>query len=144
MRLRWLDWVSLVAIGAAFVASTAGMGVEHWRPMASYWLKHVPLCFAENAGLLTPRRAHYSAALGRTVDVLYCTPSKPPKLVGGPLARDLVVVSDMGGVVQRIDSSGRLLWQRRMSNPHGLDISRRPPFDWRGHDFANTERVKRH
>lgn len=92
------------------------------RPRLSYWIKHVPLCMAENAGLLSPRRAHYSEKLGSTIDALYCTPVKPPRLVGSPLQHDLIVVSDMGKVVQRISATGHLVWERHLSAPRGLDI----------------------
>lgn len=96
--------------------------INYFRPHLSYWLKHVPLCMAENAGFLPPRRAHYSEGRNATINVLYCTPAKPPRLVGGPLNYDLIIVSDMGGVVQRINTTGRLVWQRRLSAPRGLDI----------------------
>jgi sugar lactone lactonase YvrE len=122
MRPRRLFWILPLAFAVLLAAAAAGGLLEPWRPLVSYWLKHKPLCMAENAGLLAPRRAHYSAALGYTVDMLYCTPAEPPRPIGGPLRRDLVVVSDMGGVVQRIDAAGRLVWQRRLSGPRGLDI----------------------
>ena len=121
MRLRQLIWLISLAL-AALLAARGGGFLEPWRPTASYWIKHTPLCMAENAGLLPPRRAHYVPALGQTVDILLCTPTRPPQLAGRHLAHDLIVVSDMGGVVQRIDASGRLVWQRRLSVPRGLDI----------------------
>jgi hypothetical protein len=121
MRLHWLLWLPS-ALAALLAGAAAGGLLEPWRPSVSYWLKHTPLCMAENVGLVAPRRAHYVPAFGRTADVLYCTPAKPPQLAGGLLGHDVIIVSDMGGVVQRIDSSGRLVWQRRLSMPRGLDL----------------------
>ena len=114
MRLHRNYGVLLLLMGGLLLLS-AVKHFQQWRPHLSYWLKHKPLCIAENAGLLSPRRAHYSKELKSTVDTLYCTPTESPKLVGGPLAHDLIVVSDLGGVVQRIGADGRLMWQRRLS-----------------------------
>lgn len=109
-------------VAAALIAAVAGGVFDRWRPTLSYWIKHTPLCLAENAGVLAPRRAHYVPAVGYTVDMLHCTPAKPPQLVGASLSRDLFVVSDLGGTVQRIDIAGRVVWQLGMSSPHGLDV----------------------
>ena len=98
------------------------------RPHLSYWLKHTPLCIAENIGLLSPRRAKYVREIESTVDVLYCTPATPPKLLGGLLANDLIVASGMGGVVQRISHEGRLVWQHRFWSPRSLEIQDRRLF----------------
>jgi hypothetical protein len=46
----------------------------------------------------------------------------PPKLVGRAMTHDLIVVSDLGGLVQRISKSGDLVWQRKLGMPRGIDI----------------------
>ncbi len=110
----------LLIFGLLFLA---GPKLFHqWRPTLSYWLKHVPLYIAENIGLLPPSRAKYVRELETTVDIIYCTPAKPPKLLSGPLANELIVASDMGGVVQRINAEGRLVWQRSFWSPRSLEI----------------------
>lgn len=81
------------------------------------------MCVAENMGLIKPTRSHYSESLQTTVEILRCAPKKPPQLVGSALSHDLIVVSDLGGLVQRINKSGELLWQRKLSMPRGVDIS---------------------
>jgi hypothetical protein len=121
MSMRRYFWSLSLVIGGLILAS-AITHFHQWRPLISYWLKHKPLCMAENAGLLLQRRAHYSKEVESTVDTLYCTPTKPPKLEGGALAHDLIILSDFGEVVQRIGVDGRLMWQRSLSKPHGLDL----------------------
>jgi hypothetical protein len=122
MHLRPLLWIVLLSFGVVFFAAAMGERFERLRPTASYWLKHVPLCILENQGVIAPRRAHYVSALRRTIDTLYCTPEQPPHLIGNSLSHDLFVVSDMGGVIQRIGANGNLVWQRRLSIPRGLDV----------------------
>jgi hypothetical protein len=112
----------LFFLGTA-LAFLGGHIIAEWRPQLSYLFKHTPLCWAENLGLISPKRAHYSEKLQRTIDILRCAPGKPPQLIGGQLSNDLIVVSDLGGLVQRISRSGQLLWQRGLNMPHGLEIN---------------------
>jgi hypothetical protein len=121
MRLNRCSWLFLLILITLILLLTSKI-IHLWRPHLSYWLKHTPLCIAENAGLLNPRRAHYVREIQSTVDVLYCTPSKPPKLIRGQMSHDLIVISGMGGVVQRINSDGHLVWQSIMRGPRSIDI----------------------
>ncbi len=131
LRIGWIAaeamklhsyFCGLVIVLGTALALLAGDQFSQWRPQLSYFLKHTPLCWAENLGLIPLKRAHFSEKLQSTVDILRCAPAKPPQLVGGPLGNDLIVVSDLGGLVQRISASGKLLWQRRLDMPHGLEI----------------------
>ena len=54
--------------------------------------------------------------------MLYCTPKQPPRLTGTALGHDLFVLSDLGGVVQRISATGHLVWESRLKSPRGLDV----------------------
>jgi hypothetical protein len=113
--------VLIIFLGTA-LALLGGEQFTQWRPQLSYFFKHTPLCWAENAGLIPPKRAHFSEEMQSTVDILRCVPARPPQLVGGPLSNDLIVVSDLGGLVKRVSTSGKLLWQRSLNMPHGLEI----------------------
>jgi len=121
MRKGAYLWIFIIFIGltAALVGEQI---VNRWRPHISYLFKHTPLCIAENLGLVGIRRAHYSEKTKNTVDVLRCEPAKAPHLIGGPFHHELIVVSDLGGLVQRFDVLGALVWQVRLSMPRGIDI----------------------
>ena len=121
MRLNRSNLLLLLILTAIVIWSTPKL-IQLCRPYVSYWLKHTPMCVAENIGLLNPRRARYISEIESTIDILYCTPSKPPKLIEGPMSHDLIVISGMGGVVQRISTVGRLIWQSQMWAPRGLDL----------------------
>lgn len=121
MKYIWYFCVSMIALGALLVL-LASSNPQHWRSQLSYLLKHTPLCWAENVGFIETKRAHFLEELGTTIDIRRCTPTKPPKMVGNALAHDLVVVSDLGGLVQRFGSNGHIIWQRRLNLPRGIDI----------------------
>jgi hypothetical protein len=91
-----------------------------FRTELSYYLKHTPMCLAENLRLIKPLRAHFIEDDEITVDILKCTPSAKPKLVGQLMGNDIIVVSDLGGVVQRFNKLGVLLWQTKLKSPRGL------------------------
>lgn len=93
-----------------------------WWPSISLMIKHTPLCFAMNNGLINHRFAYYSPLAGATVDVLRCTPKNNPMLSGHQLDHDIVVVSDFGRIVQRFDSAGHVIWKHPMNNPSGIDV----------------------
>ncbi len=121
MRKNLYLLILILSLGLGVKLVACGV-FDRWRPQISYILKHTPLCMAENAGLIKVRRAHYSEDLKNTIDILRCTPSKAPQLIGGPFNHEFIVVSDLGGVVQRFDTTGNLVWQVRLSMPRGLDI----------------------
>jgi hypothetical protein len=105
MRKGAYLWIFIIFIGLA-VALLSGQIVNSWRPQISYLFKHKPLWMAENLGLIRMRRAHYSEELKNTIDILRCEPAKAPHLIGGPFHHEFIVVSDLGGLVQRFDVSG--------------------------------------
>jgi len=113
--------IFIIFIGFA-ATLLGGEFLNNWRPQMSYLFKHAPLCIAENVGLIRIRRAHYSEELKNTIDILRCEPAKAPHLIGGPFHHEFIVVSDLGGLVQRFDVTGALVWQVRLSMPRGLDI----------------------
>jgi hypothetical protein len=86
----------------------------------SYYLKHAPLCLAENLGFISPLRAQFKEDDVITVNILRCTPLAKPQLKGTPMGNDIIVVSDLGGVVQRFSRFGEMLWQTKLNSPKGL------------------------
>ena len=115
----------LLAIGAAGIGALlvlSALDRTEFRPWVSAALKHAPLCFAENREWLAPRRAYYSIRAGKTVDVLKCAPHAPPALHGHDIGHSLIVVSDLGGVVQRFAPDGSLVWSHALRSPRGLDV----------------------
>jgi hypothetical protein len=111
--------LSLALVSAAFLLAARA---TPWWPDVSFVVKHTPLCEAENIGLLPPTRAHYLPGRQSTVDVLRCTPKAVPRHTGQSFVHSLVVVSDLGGLVQRFDPDGGLRWQRRLDMPRGIDV----------------------
>lgn len=119
---RYIYIWGVLLITVIMLVLSVGVDFQQWKSQLGYYFKHAPLCWAENVGWIPQRRAHHVEELGDTVDILRCTPTQPPKLTGRKLRHDLVVVSDLGGVVQRISSDGNLLWQRRFDLPRGIAI----------------------
>jgi hypothetical protein len=83
----------------------------------------IPRCLSENEGWSAPRRARYQPDAGGTTGAVRCTPDAKPRLIGSPLADSLVVVSGLGGVVQRIAKDGGESWRTRLTQPRGAFIN---------------------
>lgn len=82
-----------------------------------------PRCLLEKKGFASPSRSRYSPAAGGTIDGLRCTPAGVPQLDGGLLGDSLVVVSGLGGVVQRVARDGREMWRAALTQPRGLQVA---------------------
>lgn len=82
----------------------------------------LPRCLSENKGWTAPRRARYHPDAGGTTGAVRCTPPGGPLLRGEPLADELVVVSGLGGVVQRIAKDGAEVWRVSLTEPRGAFV----------------------
>lgn len=82
-----------------------------------------PRCLAAQRGWAEFSRARFKPSAGGTTGGLRCTPPAGPVLTGPRLDDALVVLSGLGGVVQRIGQDGREAWRARMTQPRGVQVS---------------------
>lgn len=118
----WTWTRAAVVVGGMTIGVLWALHATPWWPRVSLVVKHAPLCHLENIGLLPPMRARYSPTAGKTVDVLRCSPRRAPEHSGNEFGHDLIVVSDLGRSVQRFSRSGKLVWQRALDMPRGIDL----------------------
>jgi hypothetical protein len=82
-----------------------------------------PSCLMEHQDILAPARARYQPSAGGTTGGRRCTPAGKPRLLGAKLADSLVVVSGLGGVVQRVGRDGAEMWRVELAQPRGLAVT---------------------
>jgi hypothetical protein len=115
---------SFAAFGAGF------LGLPDWT---NGWLLgavpavrealDAPRCLLEHRGLVAPSRARFKPSAGGTTGGARCAPSGGPRLDGAQLDDSLVVVSGLGGVVQRVARDGAEMWRTRATQPRGAMVA---------------------
>lgn len=78
------------------------------------------ICHLQSIGLLETKRAHFSQKYDETLDKYRCRLTSNKKILNQSLNSDLIVVSDLGGVVERIDKDGYVKWRSFFANPRGV------------------------
>jgi hypothetical protein len=81
-----------------------------------------PRCAMEQNGIAAVRVARYRPRDGGTTGAVRCTPVRKPTLSGARLGNNLVVVSGLGGLVQRVDRNGAEMWRASLSEPRGIAV----------------------
>ena len=82
-----------------------------------------PRCALERSGHLSPSRGRFKPRDHGTTGGLHCTPKGAPVLTGARLDDSLIIVSGLGGVVQRVAPDGAELWRTSAVQPRGLLVS---------------------
>lgn len=81
-----------------------------------------PRCALEQNSIIAPSRARFRPSDGGTTGAVRCAPAGKLMLSGMQFDHDIVVVSGLGGLVQRIDRTGQEAWSVAFSEPRGIAV----------------------
>jgi len=83
-------------------------------------LADIPICALQNMGWTDKKQAHFSPLRGETIHRFRCRILNEKKIINESLGFEIIVVSDFGGAVERIDEYGKVKWRRMFNNPRGI------------------------